>query len=243
MEITLEKIELVRDRTGVTYKEAKEALEKTDGNVVDAIIAIEEMNASEGAGTSRGRASTASDKTGDLIKKMKEIVSKGNVSRIVVKKDDEIILNIPLTAGILGVVIAPYGMIAGVVATLGFRCRVEFVKTDGTVIDLTDKAGEAFKSAKEKSGDVYNAAKEKGSDLYSAAKEKGSDLYDKARDAAGNFTDKIKKTGDDIDVNVEEFTGKVEDAAEDVKNAASDTIDDIREKAGEVKEEVKNDFK
>lgn len=42
MEITLEKIELVRDRTGVTYKEAKEALEAANGNVVDAIIAIEE---------------------------------------------------------------------------------------------------------------------------------------------------------------------------------------------------------
>ena len=42
MEITLEKIELVKDRTGVGYKEAKEALEQTEGNVVDAIILIEE---------------------------------------------------------------------------------------------------------------------------------------------------------------------------------------------------------
>ncbi len=42
MEITLEKIELVKDRTGVSYKEAKEALEKSEGSVVDAIIAIEE---------------------------------------------------------------------------------------------------------------------------------------------------------------------------------------------------------
>ena len=42
MEITLEKIELVKDRTGVTYREAKEALEQSEGNVVDAIIAIEE---------------------------------------------------------------------------------------------------------------------------------------------------------------------------------------------------------
>ena len=42
MEITLEKIELVKDRTGVTYAEAKEALESADGSVVDAIIAIEE---------------------------------------------------------------------------------------------------------------------------------------------------------------------------------------------------------
>ena len=30
MEITLEKIELVKDRTGVTYAEAKQALEETD---------------------------------------------------------------------------------------------------------------------------------------------------------------------------------------------------------------------
>ena len=42
MEITLEKIELVKDRTGVSYKEAKDALEAADGSVVDAIIAIEE---------------------------------------------------------------------------------------------------------------------------------------------------------------------------------------------------------
>ena len=34
MEITLEKIELVKDRTGVTYAEAKQALEETDGSVV-----------------------------------------------------------------------------------------------------------------------------------------------------------------------------------------------------------------
>ena len=42
MEITLEKIELVKDRTGVSYKEAKEALEAAEGSVVDAIINIEE---------------------------------------------------------------------------------------------------------------------------------------------------------------------------------------------------------
>ena len=42
MEITLEKIELVKDRTGVSYREAKEALEEANGSVVDDIINIEE---------------------------------------------------------------------------------------------------------------------------------------------------------------------------------------------------------
>ena len=32
MEITLEKIELVKDRTGVTYAEAKEALEEAEAH-------------------------------------------------------------------------------------------------------------------------------------------------------------------------------------------------------------------
>ena len=42
MEITLEKIELVKDRTGVTYKDAKQALENSGRSIVDAIIEIEE---------------------------------------------------------------------------------------------------------------------------------------------------------------------------------------------------------
>ena len=42
MEISLEQIELVKDRTGVSYKEAKDALEFANGNVVDAIIYVEE---------------------------------------------------------------------------------------------------------------------------------------------------------------------------------------------------------
>ena len=53
MEVTLEKIELVKDRTGVSYKEAKEALEAADGSVVDAIINIEE-NIDELGGKSIG---------------------------------------------------------------------------------------------------------------------------------------------------------------------------------------------
>lgn len=42
MDITLEKIELVQDRTGATYAEARAALDANDGSVVDAIISIED---------------------------------------------------------------------------------------------------------------------------------------------------------------------------------------------------------
>ena len=103
MEITLEKIELVKDRTGVSYKEAKDALENAGGSVVDAIIGLEEtIDQKEGV--------NVSEKGGAIIEKIKAIVKKGNVSKIVVKNSDGIeILNVPVNVGIIGAVIAPWG--------------------------------------------------------------------------------------------------------------------------------------
>ena len=44
MEITLEMIDAVRERTGASYSEAKEALEKSGGSVVDAIVLLEKKS-------------------------------------------------------------------------------------------------------------------------------------------------------------------------------------------------------
>ena len=83
MEITLEKIELVKDRTGVTYAEAKKALEEADGSVVDAIIAIEEtINAGN-----KGRA--FGEKGEALFASLKNLVKKGNVAKIQVKREGD----------------------------------------------------------------------------------------------------------------------------------------------------------
>ena len=68
MEITLEKIELVRDRTGVSYKDAKDALEAAGGSVVDAIIAIE--NTIDMRPRGRGMESGM-----DMIEQAKEILA------------------------------------------------------------------------------------------------------------------------------------------------------------------------
>ncbi|SCJ92164.1 nascent polypeptide-associated complex protein [uncultured Eubacterium sp.] len=192
MEITLEKIELVKDRTGVTYKEAKEALEGADGNVVDAIIAIEEtidQKSSKKIGA-QGEA---------LIAKMKEVVKKGNISKILVTRDGDTIINIPLTVGVLGTVVAPWGMIAGVVAAFGFKCKIEFVKDDGSVIDITEKAGDIYEEAKEKGTDIYEDIREKAPGVYEDLKEMSGEAFAKAKDAAKDAKEKIMKDRDDDD--------------------------------------------
>lgn len=206
MEITLEKIELVKDRTGVTYKEAKEALENNDGNVVDAIVSIEEKINENGA-------SKIGAKGDDLVKKMKEIAKKGNVSRIVVIRNGETLINIPLTVGVLGTVVAPWGMIVAIVASFGFKCQIEFVKDDGSVIDITEKAGEFYAEAREKAPSAYGDFKEKSADIYENLKGVSSDVFNKAKDVADGVKSKVSGDGvyGDFDAYDEEYANEKDD--------------------------------
>ncbi|MCR4804833.1 MAG: DUF4342 domain-containing protein, partial [Clostridia bacterium] len=143
MEITLEKIELVKDRTGVGYKEAKEALEKTEGSVVDAIILIEDtIDESSKEGEKKNIA---------IMDAIKDAVHKGNVSKIVIKKGEEIIMNLPVNIGIIGTVLFPWAAIGGCIAALGTKCSIELVKEDGSVVNVSEKATSAFETVKDKS--------------------------------------------------------------------------------------------
>ena len=77
------------------------------------------------------------------INKLKELVSKGNVSRIIVKRKDQQVLNIPVNVGVVGAVVglayAKWVMLAGVLATIGFGCTVEVIKSDGGVVNVMDE--------------------------------------------------------------------------------------------------------
>ncbi|QOR34266.1 hypothetical protein IMX26_12290 [Clostridium sp. 'deep sea'] len=44
MSVTIDKIDLLRERTNISYSEAQEILEKFDGNVVEALISLENNN-------------------------------------------------------------------------------------------------------------------------------------------------------------------------------------------------------
>ena len=82
--------------------------------------------------------------TEKILEKLKELVREGNVRRIKVSKDGELLLNIPLTvgagAGLLGLWSAPLLVIAGAVATIGVGCKIELENTEGDIIDadITD---------------------------------------------------------------------------------------------------------
>ena len=247
MEITLEKIELVKDRTGVTYAEAKQALEENDGSVVDAIIDIEEtVNAGK-------KERNFGDRGSQLFGKLKALVKKGNVSRIKVKREDDTILNVPVNAGILGIAIAPLASVVAVVAAFGFKCVIEVVKEDGTIIDVSDAVSETVSNVTEKGSEAAERVKGKASEYADKVKDK--DFYEKAKDKAEGFKDRAEDLADDLKDKAGDWTAKAGDFADDLKDKAEDftakagdfaddlkeKVEGLRDKAEDAVEEVKEE--
>lgn len=154
------------------------------------------------------------------------MIKKGNVARIQVKKDGELVLNVPVNAGIVGAVIAPIASVIGVVAAFGFKCTIEVIKEDGTIIDVSDAVTDAMGTVAEKGSEFAGEMKEKGSDLYQKAQEKGSELYSKGKEKAGEAVDRIKKDDEEFDFS-ECF---VEDDDEIDIKAEDETAEEVKEK-------------
>ena len=81
-----------------------------------------------------------------VIDKIKELVKKGNVSRIIVCRKGEQLLNIPVSVGAVGAVVglaaAKWVTLAAVLATIGLGCTVEVIKSDGGIVNVMDEQPE-----------------------------------------------------------------------------------------------------
>lgn len=61
----------------------------------------------------------------DLIRRVKELIHEGNIRRIVVRNEaGETLLEIPVTVGLLGALLAPYLAALGVIAAMVTRCKI-----------------------------------------------------------------------------------------------------------------------
>ena len=146
--VTLEKIAQVVDRTGVTYEQARDALNACEGDVIDAIIYLEKSQHSF--------MENINIKSSELTDTLKDLLKKGNVTRVLVEKDGEVLLNLPVTVGAIGLVMAPVVAMIGVGAAFVTKYTIKIVKEDGEEIDVNkmteEKVAEVKKMVDEKMG-------------------------------------------------------------------------------------------
>ena len=127
----LEKIDLIRERLGVSYREAKEALDQAGGDVVQALIRLE--------GQDKKWDAKLEEKARELGDYIRDIIKKGNVTKVRLKKDDKVVFEISATLGAIGVggaLLSPILAILGVVGTVAAlvnNYKLEIVRPDGKV--------------------------------------------------------------------------------------------------------------
>jgi hypothetical protein len=62
---------------------------------------------------------------GQIIDRVKQLIHEGNIRRVVVKQGEQTVAEFPLTAGVVGVVLAPVLAAIGALAALLTHCSIE----------------------------------------------------------------------------------------------------------------------
>jgi hypothetical protein len=143
--------------------------------------------------------------------KLKELIKKGNVTKVAIRKDDNVIVNIPVNVGIIGAVVgvaaAPWAMLIAAAAAVGFDCTFELTKSDGTVTSIT------------------------GSELTGMAVNAGSDVVKKVKDMV---TTEEGSDSEPVETTV------AEEAQEDLNKTAENMEQDLKDEAEAPKDETKD---
>ncbi|MBC2576505.1 DUF4342 domain-containing protein [Peptostreptococcus canis] len=193
-EITIEMVDQVLERLPyATYKEAKEALLKTDGDVLEAIIYIEEGDAKS---FGKAKFDEFEEKIGKDAEKIKsqlmELLKKATVVRIKVEKEGRNIINIPLTVGVVGAAIMPVFALLGLSAAVLSKYSVKIVDdTSGDEVDLGSMTPEKLEILKEM---FLNSFQDIKSTFYS-----DNDNENNKKEDSSDITDELLKEEEDED--------------------------------------------
>jgi len=140
MTVGLELIEMLRERANVSYEEAREALEKCNNDIVEALIYLEKQDKIK----TPPKDNHSTSGFGTTVKK---VVRSCNETRFLISKNEQNIIDLPLTIGIITTAIVPPLTVVGLLAALftGHKIRLEKpgsedLKINKTLDDISNAA-------------------------------------------------------------------------------------------------------
>lgn len=141
----LKKIDTIRERMNVSYQAAKEALDRNAGDVVQTLIEMENEK-------HKKKDHKLEEKIQQLFDYMRELIKKGNVTKVRLKKEDKVVFELSATVTAIGIggaiMIPPLALlgVVGTVAALINNYKLEIVYDDGKVeehaLDFLEKDDE-----------------------------------------------------------------------------------------------------
>ncbi len=173
----LDQVTKLKEHANITYEEAKEVLERADGDLLEAVIILERENRMappktggyyHSAGDQTAAENDQSEKThkanekdkadrisfgevlGDFFRWAGRMLHKGNVNNLQVEKDDKRIMVIPITLLVISLFVAFWVVIPlGIIGLVfGYRYRFQGPDFDKTNVNETvDKVSDATRRA------------------------------------------------------------------------------------------------
>lgn len=245
--ITLEMIDEFIEETGFDYEEARAYLLAADGDVK---LAVEAAMAKDGM---YGKSSMDS-----LLAYIKELIKKGNILRVIIRKDDQVLLNIPAGVGIVGAFFATYLSAAALGVALITGHSVTLEKKDGDVINVQDYLEKAVKKAKDSGENLEDLVKkgvkeskdfakdfkenieDKLSDVKDKVENKGKDFKEETEDVYVTLKDEAEEMVEAVKDQAQEVKDKVEEKGQDLKENAQEVVETVKEEVVEAKEKYQN---
>ena len=168
--VTLEKVDMILERTSVSYEKAKQALEACEGDVLEALIYLEKIQ--DILDVENESSDNEENKNFISIEELKawfnQMIEKGNVARIKIKKDETELIDIPVTAGIAASVVAiiiPPILAAGVIAAIATQITIEVTKEDGSVEVINKQVSKVANDVKNKANEFVDMVKNKVNEM------------------------------------------------------------------------------
>ena len=154
MNISLELIEQVRARANVSYAEAKEALEKCNAEVVEALIYLEQQNKIKeppsGTGSKKGCCDT-----------VKKLLKASNETKFVISKNGNTVINLPLTIVILVTVFVLPLTVVGLLVAVFSNHKLRLERPDGENMKINKTLDDISAAASKVSDQVAEAINNK----------------------------------------------------------------------------------
>lgn len=128
----LQKIDQIRERFPVSYEEAREVLSEADGDVVKALILFE---------NERSLSGIMGDQIQEVKARLQSWVRRSNSASIVVSQGKDLVVKMPVTAGLVGAITAPRLAVVGAVAALigGCKFNIQEKADDAVQIEVMDE--------------------------------------------------------------------------------------------------------
>ncbi|MCB2292571.1 DUF4342 domain-containing protein [Clostridium algoriphilum] len=226
-EITLEKIDIIKERTGVSYTDAKEALEECDSDVVNALIYIEAKEKKSNK-FNMDEMYTTKD---ELLEWIKSTARKGNVSRIKIKKGQTVIIDIPVNAGIAAGIfglIYPALIAIGVLTAVLTKVTIEVTKADGSVEVINTIIKNTVDDVKNKMSDISDDVKEKFNETKGSFNKSSKENKD-----SNNSNDDKENNNENVYQYTVKFDEKEKEEKQNEENEKNEKNDKVQDKETE----------